>query len=427
MPSQKRTSKQPKKAQALQKKPRTSIQDDSQRPKPKGPIILSSSSDSSDSSSSDSSSDESSSAGSQVSPRTTPPEPAPEKRKHIVKSKHVVKRRIDPMDKIGRWAVCSISAFLNIPAIDADKFESLNDNYEPDDMDQSFLKAWDQLVVLAPALKELLKNADTEKGQIKYSDALNKISCSVLSARQYHTSIIRRDIIDWMTFEDNDPPLAKLPKSLRGVNHPATRRLIVPQRYFDKLNDPEFLEKLRNGTVAIRATDWPAFLYDQWQVDKENIEIGLFTGELLFSVFYAIFFGIGSATSGDYRKNLIAARNGMRKVTGRNIAYAAIQARFALSAIEKWNIEDAHFDYQVFYNEIVDFFEEFPEDEQAVWTLEYWNKCVFNHKDGLAGLETAGSTRSEDEYLSDIAASTTIIARKARKERNAKTPATGSG
>ncbi|KAJ3725394.1 hypothetical protein C8R42DRAFT_576528, partial [Lentinula raphanica] len=172
------------------------------------------------------------------------------------------------------------------------------------------------------------------------------------------TSIIRRDIIDWMTFEDNDPPLAKLPKSLRGVNHPATRRLI----------------KLQNGTVAIRATDWPAFLYDQWQVDKENIEIGLFTGELLFSVFYAIFFGIGSATSGDYRKNSIAARNGMRKVTGRNIAYAAIQARFALSAIEKWNIEDAHFDYQVFYNEIVDFFEEFPEDEQAVWTLEYWNK-----------------------------------------------------
>ncbi|KAJ3964554.1 hypothetical protein EV361DRAFT_811989, partial [Lentinula raphanica] len=68
---------------------------------------------------------------------------------------------------------------------------------------------------------------------------------------------------------------------------------------------------------------------------------------------------------------------GMKKVTGRNIAYAALQARFALSAVEKWNIPDGHFDYQDFYNEIVDYFEEFPEDEQSISTLDYWNRCVF--------------------------------------------------
>ncbi|KAJ3824229.1 hypothetical protein F5880DRAFT_411457 [Lentinula raphanica] len=203
-----------------------------------------------------------------------------------------------------------------------------------------------------------------------------EISRSVLSARQYHTGLYRREIIDWISFDKNDPHLAKHPKSLRGVNHPATLCLIIPQCHLLKVNDLEFVEKLRNSSIAIKATDWPAFLYDEDQVNNGDIEEGLFTGPFLFNVFYAIFFGIGSATTGKYQKNSIAARNGMKKVTGRNIAYAALQACFALSAVEKWNVPDGHFDYQDFYNEIVDYFEEFPEDEQSISTLDYWNKCV---------------------------------------------------
>ncbi|KAJ3816231.1 hypothetical protein F5880DRAFT_1643599 [Lentinula raphanica] len=287
------------------------------------------------------------------------------------------------MDKIGRWAVCSINPFLNIPAIEATKFESLEDDYEPDDIDDSLLKTWDQLVVLAPALGHLFKIVHTTRGQIEFASALRKISRSVLSARQYHTGLIRREIIDWISFDKNDPHLAKHPKSLRGVNHPATLRLIIPQCHLSKVNDVEFVEKLQNGSIAIKATDWPAFLYDEDQVNDGDIEEGLFTGPFLFNVFYAIFFGIGSATTGKYQKNSIAAHNGMKKVTGRNIAYAALQARFALSAVEKWNIPDGHFDYQDFYNEIVDYFEEFPEDEQSISTLDYWNKSLTDFQESI--------------------------------------------
>ncbi|KAJ3808937.1 hypothetical protein F5876DRAFT_66869 [Lentinula aff. lateritia] len=160
----------------------------------------------------------------------------------------------------------------------------------------------------------------------------------------------------------NETYLPKYPKSLHGINHPATLHLIIPQRFQNKVDDSIFIEKLENGRV-----------------------------------FFAIFFGIGSAQTGTYQKNSLAARNGMKKVTGRNIAYAAIQACFALSSVEKWNIPDNHFAYVVFYNEIVNFFEDYPKDEHVVPILADWNEQVFGHKDGLGGRDTLDLDKLEGE------------------------------
>ncbi|KAE9403743.1 hypothetical protein BT96DRAFT_917315, partial [Gymnopus androsaceus JB14] len=66
----------------------------------------------------------------------------------------------------------------------------------------------------------------------------------------------------------------------------------------------------------------------------------------------------------------------MRKVTGRNIAYAAVQARFGISVAEKWDALDGHFNYADFYTEIVDFFEDYPDDKSVVDLLEWWNEYV---------------------------------------------------
>ncbi|KAJ3722508.1 hypothetical protein C8R42DRAFT_641867 [Lentinula raphanica] len=157
----------------------------------------------------------------------------------IGNAKYDINWRIDPMDKIGSWAVCSISAFLNIPAIDATEFESLNANYEY------------ALVVQAQAIEELKKNAG----------------------------------------------------------------------------------------VAIRATDW-------WPLRPMASQERQYRDRSFMQSFLDWF-------CHDYRKNSIAA-------------YSAIQARFELSAVEKWNIQDAHLDFR----------EDFREDEQAVW-----NKTIFKHKD----------------------------------------------
>ena len=57
-----------------------------------------------------------------------------------------------------------------------------------------------------------------------------------------------------------------------------------------------------------------------------------------------------------------------------------LQLRFALSGASSWNIVDIDFNYEEFYNSIVDYFEVTPGpaakaviDELLVW----WDKCVY--------------------------------------------------
>ncbi|KAF9059294.1 hypothetical protein BDP27DRAFT_1431569 [Rhodocollybia butyracea] len=78
----------------------------------------------------------------------------------------------------------------------------------------------------------------------------------------------------------------------------------------------------------------------------------------------------------------IPVKNGMQRVTSRHIAYAVVQARFALSISDTWNYDDDDFSDAESYLEILDYFEDDPKDERAVHLLEGWNKKVFGHPQG---------------------------------------------
>ncbi|KAJ3924267.1 MAG: hypothetical protein NXY57DRAFT_970320 [Lentinula lateritia] len=213
---------------------------------------------------------------------------------------------------------------------------------------------------------------------MKYEDALGKISRSVNAAREHHTGSIRDRILDWIDLkedEENDFKSLKLvSKSRRGINHPVLLRHIVPQRYLHKIQDPRFFDKLENGETPMLSSDWPAFLYDEYEACDNDPESGLFLGSLLYRVFCAIFFGPNTVMDGKFKKNSIADRNGMRRITGRHIAYAAVQTRFALSTNDKWNHDEDYFIYSEFYQDIVDYFESDPEDEVVVNVLKSWNE-----------------------------------------------------
>ena len=89
----------------------------------------------------------------------------------------------------------------------------------------------------------------------------------------------------------------------------------------------------------------------------------------------------------------VAARIGMKSVSPRAIAYIAVQVwfpyfirdaawvliqvfklRFALSSCGTWRITDGEFDYNTFYNNIVDFFEntETPGEDKFIRDLLLW-------------------------------------------------------
>jgi hypothetical protein len=48
-----------------------------------------------------------------------------------------------------------------------------------------------------------------------------------------------------------------------------------------------------------------------------------------------------------------------------------------LNSTEHWTALDGNFNLEVFYNLIVDLFEQDPNDPWVVDTLEFWNKCIY--------------------------------------------------
>src|ERR1700761_7646867 len=52
------------------------------------------------------------------------------------------------------------------------------------------------------------------------------------------------------------------------------------------------------------------------------------------------------------------------------------KTRFALSASEKWDSMGGHFDMEVWYNDMVETFEDDPEDPKAVSIIHHWNVFV---------------------------------------------------
>ncbi|KAK0434992.1 uncharacterized protein EV420DRAFT_1770805 [Desarmillaria tabescens] len=159
-------------------------------------------------------------------------------------------------------------------------------------------------------------------------------------------------------------------KGEQGFNHVDTGRLLV-------------LMDMAEGGVKVTASDWPSFLYCQEEHVKNNPESGLMKGCLLLRVFLHIFVGNGDPNKqGGPKQQGIAKINGMHKVTGHHLAYAACQARYALSSKDTWSISDGAVRMDVFYDAIVDLFEKHPEDEWTVDTLKWWNEQVFGDPEG---------------------------------------------
>ncbi|KAF9050950.1 hypothetical protein BDP27DRAFT_1373509 [Rhodocollybia butyracea] len=50
--------------------------------------------------------------------------------------------------------------------------------------------------------------------------------------------------------------------------------------------------------------------------------------------------------------------------------------RFAISAADKWDGVNGHFNYVKFYMEMVKYFKEYPKDTKVVNLLEWWNERI---------------------------------------------------
>ncbi|KAG2049217.1 hypothetical protein BDR06DRAFT_1069805 [Suillus hirtellus] len=201
------------------------------------------------------------------------------------------------------------------------------------------------------------------------------------SARGDDTGTLKELVASWVNIECNATPLIRPDdKHHRGFVNDASGRLLCPVEWC--WEDPVVRASIHDCTTAFIISEnlWPSFLYETYKADANNLERGLFKLKLLVMGFKAIFTSPSSANKVD--------ADGMRKVTPHAIVYAACQIRFALSNITSWCTIDGDFNYQIFWDNIVDFFEDPPgpvAQARVKALLEWWTRKVFgrNHQGDL--------------------------------------------
>ncbi|KAG2113245.1 hypothetical protein BD769DRAFT_1673775 [Suillus cothurnatus] len=209
---------------------------------------------------------------------------------------------------------------------------------------------------------------------------------------------------------DHEESEDMLKKHHRGFVSDACGKLLCPAEWC--WDDPLIRAGIHDHTAAFIVSEnlWLSFMYENYTADTKNLERGLMKSKLLVMGFKAIFTSPSSANEVDREgdgtdilennqhtqrrsdqakvKTCVASIIGMRKVTPHSIAYTACQVRFALSCITSWRTVDGDFNYQLFWNNIVDFFEDAPGPAAQVRLdrlLEWWTRKVFgrNHRQDL--------------------------------------------
>ncbi|KAG1765296.1 hypothetical protein EV702DRAFT_981610 [Suillus placidus] len=181
-------------------------------------------------------------------------------------------------------------------------------------------------------------------------------------ARGDDTSKLKTLVSDWVNHELK-PNILVDPddKHCRGFISDACGRLLCPAEL--DWNSPDVKAGIRDQSEGHIVTDlsFPAFLYEKYTANPDNLEDGLFKGRILVQAYKAVFTSPSSAkdVEGD-GDGADVIKNNRRA----NKAFSEIKVkkhvRFSLSSVTSWRLVDGDFDYVQFWRNIVDFFEMAP-------------------------------------------------------------------
>ncbi|KAJ6605158.1 hypothetical protein DFH09DRAFT_1353728 [Mycena vulgaris] len=292
-----------------------------------------------------------------------------------------------------------------------------------------------ELIKFVPGLKSAIVNCHVNE----LAAILGQLRKGAAGAMCDDNGSVRSAMVGWIG-KNAKPPLDTSSRVHRGLEGDVTGPLLFPVDYDH--NDPEQVvrAKVNNGgkDFMVTADQWPRGVYLNGVYDPANEEKGLFKSLSLVQTFMHIFTSSKSAdklqAEGDEEnaqpsestgepprkkrkrpvaasKSSVATKIGMRRVTSRSIGYAA--HRFNLSDAPQWNEVDGDFDYALYYNNIVDWFEAPPGpvakkavDELLAW----WDQRVFKNS-GRSTTE-ASESRAKSSVL-------TMRERRAARELNA--------
>ncbi|KAG2743856.1 hypothetical protein P692DRAFT_20744999 [Suillus brevipes Sb2] len=285
------------------------------------------------------------------------------------------------------------------------RLEDTESTIEQDRLQRGYLEAAWSL----PWLHVKLGHIDREDAE----DMLKKLKQGADAARSDDTSCLKELVAGWINQEFHPSPLIKPNDKLsRGFTSDICGKLLCPAEWDWNKNRRVVKAGIRDrmSEYIVSENSWPLFVYENYQVDHSKLEEGFLKSKLLVLAFKAIFTSPSSAREaegdGDGAdiiennrrarrksdhtkvKTCVASIINMKKVTPRAIAYIVCQVRFALSSVSSWRTVDADFDYEAFWNNIVDYFEDTPGPvtrRKVEKLLEWWTRKIFGtrHRDDL--------------------------------------------
>ncbi|KAG1868167.1 hypothetical protein C8R48DRAFT_599093 [Suillus tomentosus] len=221
-------------------------------------------------------------------------------------------------------------------------------------------------------------------------EMLRKLKRGADAARGDDTGTLKELVASWLNNDCRPTPLIRADdKHHRGFVSDASGKLLCPAEW--QWDDPVIRAGIRDRTAAfiVSENSWPLFMYQDYEVDVNNLERGLMKSKLLIMAFKAIFTSPSSANEIDGEGDgADIIENHRRAQRQSDQAKVKTCVRFALSNVTSWRTVDGDFDYQIYWNNIVDFFEDAPGPAARVRVnelLEWWTRKVFgkNHRQDL--------------------------------------------
>ncbi|KAG1819313.1 uncharacterized protein BJ212DRAFT_1298528 [Suillus subaureus] len=244
------------------------------------------------------------------------------------------------------------------------------------------------LMQALPWLHDKLTHLDIDDAE----DMLKKLKRGTDAAQGDDTSTLKDLVASWVNQDFRPSHLLKSDdKHSRGFVHDICGKLLCPAEW--DWNSDSVKAGIHDRTVdyIVSENSWPLFVYEDYSINPDNLEQGLFKSKVLVQAFKATFTSPSSAREADGdsdRADILENNRRARRQLNQAKIKISWQVHFALSSVTSWHTVDGDFDYEIFWNNIVDFFEAVPGPGAQCRVnklLEWWTRKVFgrNHCEDL--------------------------------------------
>ncbi|KAF8262121.1 hypothetical protein EI94DRAFT_1705017 [Lactarius quietus] len=248
---------------------------------------------------------------------------------------------------------------------------------------QALMRLCKAIVDHSPELVKLLKSRQCKAIQT----AMANLMQGMRNARSGNAHVLKIRASNLAREKSTDLTIDLMPqgKVNRGFNHPVLSQMILPIDYlkdFDR-NPTSIQVKINGGDKAypVMADLSLSFLYeDPNEYDPKDVYIGYMQGYylthiMLLSDIHIAKYGDGGT---DHKEQDDEKRDS--QAIQHNL-YQTRDDSICRSSEANWSVMDSLFDYKVFFNMIIEIFDQDEDWKQD--TIQWWNMEVFGNKNGF--------------------------------------------